>query len=189
MSLVLTVVVVIAALGAFVGGRTGLAYWQGRGDYELVPDAVSVPKSGDDDVHRRVAAMPLQVKSGYLPRGGGFDSSSWAMWSHDRVGSVDIKFARHRATALRSGADVAADELRRSRAHSAAYVQVTPLSGLGDEAFEVFANGGITVNVRMRNIVLFIEFTARTDRAELRRVTGTLMKTSIGMVEKINAQA
>lgn len=135
LALALAMPALLLAVGAIVGAQTGLTYWQGRGDLRLVPHATSVLKVGDDDVHRRLARFPLDAENSYIARGRGFDSHSWARWQQpESLVTLDVAFHRLESTALRSGTDAAVENMRESRRHSATYVKVTTVDGLGDEA-------------------------------------------------------
>lgn len=113
--------VFLAVLAMAVGG--GLAWavvlpsMHGRGEYAVVPHAVKVLDGTEGLDSRITSKLKIEADSGWNRTGAGhFTNHSWVSWSaFTGLVQVNAEFKRYEATALKSGAEVAAAELDKLR--------------------------------------------------------------------------
>lgn len=153
--------VVLAVLAVVVGGNLAwfsvLPNMHGRGEYEVVPHAAGV-LDATEGLDRRIASkLKIESDRGWDRAGTGlFTHQSWVSWAaFTGLVRVDVHFSRYGATALKSGAAIAAAEMDKLGNGDA-----RPIGGLGDEAVGTPVPNGFQIDARDRNVVIRVSFNA-----------------------------
>ncbi|CNE70663.1 Uncharacterised protein [Mycobacterium tuberculosis] len=182
--------VFLAVLAMAVGG--GLAWAvilpnvQGRGEYEVVPHAAKVLDTTDGLDRRITSKLTVQADRGWYRTGTGhYTNQSWVFWSaFTGLVQVNVEFKRYEATALKSGAEVAAAELDKRRN---GYTRPRQMDGLGNEAIGAPVTEGFEVRVRDRNVLIWTSFSAPSKKSsELEAYARPMAQTALALLEQAN---
>lgn len=178
---------VLAVLVLIVAGNVAwmvvLPGVNGRGEYTRVPRALSVLEATKGLDQRITSRLEVQSDRGWLPAGGGhYTDSSEARWTaFTGHVQVEVRFARFKATALKSGTDAASEGFAKGGGTR------QPIAGLGDEAYGVPVTSGYEVHVRHRNVTVVTSFSAPAKSLDdLKAYARPMAETALALVKEAN---
>ncbi|GAA1797548.1 hypothetical protein [Actinomadura chokoriensis] len=176
--------VVAVAVGGGLAWAVVLPNMQGRGEYEVVPHAAKV-LDATEGLDRRIASkLKIETDRGWDRTGAGvFTYQSTASWAaFTGLVRVDVHYSRYAATALKSGAAIAAAEMDKLGDRDA-----RPIGGLGDEAIGTPVPNGFQIDARDRNVVIRVSFNAPSKKwGETEAHARPMAATALALLKEAN---